>query len=63
MLNLPYFLNIFYVTFNFLLTAEHMVAAAIGAILIYLHIKEAIFPPLPFVDWERGEGIQNVVET
>jgi len=40
-----------------------MVAAAIGAILIYLHIKEAIFPPLPFVDWERDEGIQNVLET
>jgi len=32
-LNFPYFLNIVYVTFIFPLTAEHMAAAAVGAIL------------------------------
>lgn len=62
LLNFPYFLNIVHITFSFSLTAEHMVAAAIGAIL-FICISRKQFSPSPFVDLGRGEGVQNVLET
>jgi uncharacterized membrane protein (DUF485 family) len=54
LLNFPYFLNIVHVTFNFPLTAEHMVAAAIGTIL-FICIARKQFFPLPLL-WTGGGG-------
>jgi hypothetical protein len=38
-----------------------MVAAAVGSILFAYQGNS--FPPPPFVDWGRGEDVQNVLET